>query len=255
LTYAGIGLKHYISIITYLVIFASFTFAADIDDYLIDRLLSMSGPGAPEIIEDSVIFTFSSQCRRAGISFAHEGFSRVYWFRLLLIPQDPINALLPASRKKPESHKDSSILFHTIKIPEELNELEYRLIIDGLWTIDPANPQSRRNIKTGLEYSVLELPARQKKPGILMGPPGTLNFTFQGPPGETVSVAGTFNGWDPFMYILEETSIGIYKLTIPLPPGKYQYIFFCRGERYTDQYNPNRAYSREGKTVSEAFVQ
>ncbi|MCL2879770.1 MAG: glycogen-binding domain-containing protein, partial [Treponema sp.] len=93
------------------------------------------------------------------------------------------------------------------------------------------------------------------KPEILKGPPGTLNFSFQGPPGETVTVAGSFNGWDPFMYEMKEVSAGNYNFTLPLPPGKYQYIFFCRGERWLDLFNPNRAYSRDGIAVSEVVLQ
>jgi 1,4-alpha-glucan branching enzyme len=76
-----------------------------------------------------------------------------------------------------------------------------------------------------------------------------------GPPGEKVTVAGSFNGWDPFMYELTENPAGTYSLCIPLPPGKYQYIFFHRGERWLDPYNPNRVYSRDGMPASEIVIQ
>jgi hypothetical protein len=53
-----------------------------------DRLLSMSGPGAPVLFENEVIFTASSRSRRVGIAFAHEGFSRVHWFKKLMTTTD-----------------------------------------------------------------------------------------------------------------------------------------------------------------------
>ena len=237
----------------FLSFFTGLAAAADIESLeIIDRLLSLSKPVAPEIIDDAVIFTWSSNCRRAGVAFANEGFSQVHWLRQLLIPLDPLEALLSTNKKNAELYKDSGILFYIHKIPDDLQELEYRLVVDGLWIADPGNPMSRRN--AGLEYSILTLPVKQKKPEILQGPPGTLSFSFKGPPGETVSVAGSFNGWDPFMYQLKESPAGNYTWTLPLPPGKYQYIFFHRGERYLDPNNPNRAYSREGLAVSEVVL-
>jgi len=250
------GLKRPLLVLLFVAYCACIAAAADPESYeVIDRLLSLSGPGAPEIIDNAVIFTHTSQCRRAGVAFAHEGFSSVHWFRLLMIPQDPLQTLIPEGKKFPDPYKDSGILFYIHEIPEDVQELEYRLIIDGLWTVDPANPVRRRNAASGLEYSVLPLPVREKTPEIFRGPPGTLNFSFQGPPGEIVTVAGSFNGWDPFMYKMKEGPAGIYSFTLPLPPGRYQYIFFHRGQRRLDPHNPNRVYSRDGAVVSEIVLQ
>jgi hypothetical protein len=242
-----------------LVFVTGFTQAADIESIesyqLIDHLLSLPGPGAPEFIENMVVFTASSSLRRVGVAFANEGFSRVHWFRQLLVPQDPQGAPIPEGAKKPDPYKDSGLVFYVHEIPEYIRELEYRLIINGLWTTDPANPQSRRDSVSGLAWSVLGVPPREAAPDPLKGPPGSLSFAFKGPPGETVSVGGTFNGWDPFMYELKEGPAGIYTLTIPLPPGKYEYVFFHRGQRYLDPYNPNRIYSKDGKAASEIVIQ
>jgi hypothetical protein len=251
----GANLSHPGIFIVFLAVCGGFLTAADLESYqVIDRLLSLSGPAAPMLIDDVIIFTAPSSCRRAGAAFAHEGFSTVHWFRQLLVLQDPLDAPIPPGKKQPEQYKDSGILFYIHEIPEGLEKLEYRMIIDGLWTIDPANPQSRRDSVSGIEYSVLSLPVIQRTPDILKGPPGTLNFSFTGPPGEKVTVAGSFNGWDPFMYELAENPAGTYSLSIPLPPGKYQYIFFHRGERRLDPYNPSRVYSRDGIPVSEIVI-
>jgi hypothetical protein len=228
--------------------------AADLESpEFIDRLLSFDGPGAPEIFGDAVIFTASSSLRRVGVAFAHEGFGAVHWFRRLLVPQDPLGAPVPPGRRGPDPYRDSGILFFVYQLPDGLEELEYRLVIDGLWMADPANPRLRRDSRSGITYSVLALsPVQILSP--LKGPPGSLSFTFKGPPGEIVTVAGSFNNWDPFMYELTENPAGVYSLTLPLPPGTYQYVFFHRGERYLDPYNFTRVYTRDGKPVSQITI-
>jgi hypothetical protein len=164
---------------------------------------------------------------------------------------DPV--ILPGQRF-PDPHRDSGIQFHVYRLPNHLRELEYRLVVNGLWTIDPANPESRRDPLSGLTMSVLSLPPRPRNHNPLNGLPEGLNFSFRGPPGETVTVAGSFNGWDPFMYELREGPAGVYSLTIPLPPGTYQYMFFHRGERFVDPHNPRRSYTRDGSAASEIVV-
>ncbi|MDR1956341.1 MAG: isoamylase [Treponema sp.] len=226
--------------------------AIDTESYqFIDHLLSLRGPGEPEIFEDGVIFTAPSSYRRVGIAFSHEDFAQVYWFQKLLFPRDD---LTPAELKQKESlYTDSGILFHVYTVPEHIRELEYRLIIDGLWTIDPANPVYRMDA-FGMVHSVVSIPALEKPPSTFDALPGNLSFSYNGPPGETVTVAGNFNGWDPFMYVLQEKKPGQYVLTLPLPPGTYQYVFFHRGQRILDPHNPNRVYTKDGKTASVALI-
>jgi len=229
--------------------------AADWESYeLVNRLLSLQKPGAPVIHENFVIFTADSSLRRVGIAFAHENFANIYWFRQLLIPQDRRTPILLPGENIPNPYMDSGMQFHVYQVPDHLRELEYRLVINGLWTIDPINPQSRRDPISGLAFSVLRLPHRPTRVNPLNGLPDGLNFSFRGPPGETITVAGNFNSWDPFMYELKEGPEGIYNITIPLPSGTYQYVFFHRGERFTDPYNPRRIYGRNGSAASEIVV-
>jgi hypothetical protein len=240
----------------FLFITAVFSHAADIESIkspqIFDRLLSFSQPEAPEIVDDMVIFTASSSMRRVGVAFADEGFAKVHWFRQMLLSRDPQE--VPPKQRKNVQYKDSGIIFYIHQIPEGASEIEYRLIVNGLWTTDPANPHSRRD-NSGLSRSILSLPQKETFPHPLKGPPGSLNFVFKGPPGETVSVAGSFNGWDPFMYELKEGPAGNYTINIPLPPGKYQYIFFHKGQRFLDPYNPSRVYAKDGNAASEIVIQ
>jgi len=204
---------------------------------LIDRLLIMPGPGAPVVHDNSVIFTADSSLRRVGVAFAHENFGNVYWFRQLVV-----------------SHRESGIQFHVYQVPDHLKDLEYRLVVNGLWTVDPLNDQTRRDPVSGLALSVINLPQRQVRQNPLNGLPNGLDFTFRAPPGEIITIAGSFNSWDPFMYELKEGPAGVYSLTIPLPPGIYQYVFFHNGRRYVDPHNPRRSYARDGSAASEILV-
>jgi hypothetical protein len=229
--------------------------AIDTESYqFINHLLTLPGPRAPEIFDDGVIFTAPSIHRRVGISFAHEGFARVHWFQKLLKAKDELTPKEEKSKNIVDQYRDSGILFHVYTVPEEIREVEYRLVIDGLWTTDPLNPLYRIDQKSGIVRSLIEMPIIKKIPTAFDGPPGTLTFNYQAPTGETVTVAGSFNGWDPFMYELRETSPGTYSLTLPLPPGTYHYVFFHRGQRILDPYNHSRVYTKEGMAATEAVV-
>jgi hypothetical protein len=220
---------------------------------IVDHLLRRSGPGEPEIVDDMVIFTAPSTYRKVGVAFAHEGFGAVHWFKKFMVPNENAS---PWVKNKPPAdlYRDSGMLFYVYTVPEDLTgELEYRLVIDGLWARDPLNAEYRHD-GAGIARSLVRIPPLQRPDGPNRGPAGTLNFTFYAESGETVSVAGSFNNWDPFMYELRETSPGRYTLSIPLPAGTYQYVFFYRGERCLDPNNPRRIYSRDGKAACEAEV-
>jgi hypothetical protein len=244
-----------ISFIAIFTLIVSLSWTDDIESYdLINRLLSIQKPGMPVIYEDSIIFTADTSIRKIGVAFAHENFSTVYWFQQLLAFQDWLEPVVLPGQKAPSPYKDSGIQFYIYQVPVYLNELEYRLVVNGLWTTDPVNQKIRKDPVSGLSMSVLPLPARPANHHPINGLPEGLKFSFKGPPGEMVTVAGSFNGWDPFMYELKEGPAGVYSLTLPLPPGTYQYVFFHRGIRYADPYNPLRIYSRDGRAASEITI-
>ncbi|MDR0720593.1 MAG: isoamylase [Treponema sp.] len=228
--------------------------ALDTDSYEFnDRLLGITAAGKPEIIEDGVLFTAPSSYRSVGIAFAHEDFARVYFFRklLTLAEQEPP----PANGKQPPpQYGDSGVLFLAYTPPENIRTLEYRLIVNGLWTADPLNPLRREDAKSGIYHSVVILPEIKRTPTVFDGPEGSLSFHFTASPGETITVAGDFNGWDPFMHSLIETAPGRYSLTLPLPAGTYHYIFWRRGMRLTDPNNRNTVYDKFGNPVSEVVL-
>ena len=228
--------------------------AVDTDSYhFIDHIRNISKPGKPEIYQDGVLFTAPSSYRRVGISFAHDDYAKVHWFRQLVVPRDTAD-LYERNRpiKNINRNEDSGIMFHIEPIPENIKNMDYRMIIDGLWTTDPLNPHSNSG-SLGIAESRVVLPEITRTHfGAVQS--GTYKFSYRAPPGESVTVAGSFNNWDPFMYELQETSPGVYSLTLPLPQGSYQYVFFHRGDQIPDPSNNRKLYSREGRIISEAVV-
>ena len=52
------------------------------------------------------------------------------------------------------------------------------------------------------------------------------------PGARSVSVAGDFNGWNPANTPLERSDGGMWTATIPLKPGRYQYMFVIDGKQW-----------------------
>ncbi|MGA1791222.1 MAG: isoamylase early set domain-containing protein [bacterium] len=45
------------------------------------------------------------------------------------------------------------------------------------------------------------------------------------PDAEEISIAGSFNNWDPINHLLSKNPEGLWRIVIPLPRGRYQYMF------------------------------
>lgn len=52
------------------------------------------------------------------------------------------------------------------------------------------------------------------------------------PDAQSVSVAGDFNGWDPAQTQLERMDGGMWTVTLPLKPGRYEYMFVIDGRQW-----------------------
>jgi hypothetical protein len=52
------------------------------------------------------------------------------------------------------------------------------------------------------------------------------------PGARTVQVAGDFNGWNPVQTPLEQISSGAWTVTLPLEPGRYEYMFVVDGQQW-----------------------
>jgi hypothetical protein len=228
----------------------------DLESYeFIDKLLSLNAPQEPQVFEDAVIFTASSSYKKVGIAFSHEGFAKIYPFKKLLVPVSDIPSFDEKSKQAPERLRDSGLLFFVYTVPPALKDLEYRLVFNGLWSSDPYNPLRKFNVSTGIEHSIAPTPTRAMTEQSAGEPFGGIVFNFRSEnSGECITVAGDFNGWDPFMYELKETRRGFYTLAIPLPPGTWRYIYYRNGEKFIDYLNAEREYAKDGSAVNVAVV-
>jgi hypothetical protein len=197
------------------------------------ELAGMKAAKAPEVMEGELLLSASGPYRAVAAAFAHEGFAILH----------------------PYERNRQGVFVLAYPIPLKRSEdLHYRVIVDGVWTIDPANPERREDPETGVELSVARVPyLSDLHLGLyrLLDEDGsTARFLFRAASGESVTVCGDFDNWDPFLYEMAETSPGIYQLDLPLSPGRHYYTFVYRGEALPDPLNPVKAASREGKVVS-----
>jgi hypothetical protein len=69
---------------------------------------------------------------------------------------------------------------------------------------------------------------------VIAPPPSTVlvRLVIVKPDATTVQAAGDFNGWDPTRTPLEEISSGAWAVTLPLEPGRYEYMFVVDGQEW-----------------------
>lgn len=202
--------------------------------------LDQAGPPAP--IGSRILFSYQPAGRPAervglvGARFEHESFR-----------------ILHAYARNP--HGVFVLLLDREAIDPGRQELRYRIVEDGLWMADPFNPEIVTD-ELGTEFSVVPLgsprAARTENPAL--GGGGAVTLRLQEAPGRRITVCGSFNSWDPFLYALTEEQPGRYRIDLRLPPGTYYYHFWVDGEKRVDPHNPLGAYDPEGKPVSRLVV-
>jgi hypothetical protein len=197
------------------------------------KVVNQKNAAEPEIFEDQVIFTSSLKARFIGIAFEHESFNTIHPMRL----------------------NQNGVAFLVYPVPISMKApLRYRMVVDGLWTYDQKNPKKASDALSGIVLSVVDIPfLSDEEPGkyrILDSDGKTAHFRFRAESGELITVAGSFNEWDPFMYEMEETMPGLYELDLEMPAGRQRYAFIAQGKKTADPLNPHSAYTQEGTRVS-----
>lgn len=61
-----------------------------------------------------------------------------------------------------------------------------------------------------------------------------VTFSLHAPEAQEVSVAGTFNDWNPEGHSLKKDKKGMWKTALTLLPGTYEYRFVVNGEWQED---------------------
>jgi len=57
-----------------------------------------------------------------------------------------------------------------------------------------------------------------------------VTFSYAAPEAQNVSLAGDFTGWQQAPLTLKKDKGGVWKKTVSLPPGKYQYRLLVDGQ-------------------------
>lgn len=72
-----------------------------------------------------------------------------------------------------------------------------------------------------------------------------VRFTFSAPAAESVAITGTFNRWDlRGQPLIGPDSCGVWSITLPLPPGRYEYAFIVNNAVWTT--DPGASFADDG---------
>ena len=207
------------------------------DTYEYDLTLTeISGVRAPYISNNYVVFTAPVTSNSIGIAFDFEEFRQIHYFKL---------------RKNYgyEGDVTSSYYFYILEIPKKLPRIAYRVIIDGLWTNDPQNPNTIQNKTENYSLSYIDLPPAEIEVTEKLDN-GMTHFVCHTQSGQKIRLGGTFTNWDSWIYEMKETVPGKYEIDIPLHPGTYYYSYYNGISAFLDETNPSRGYSTDGRIVS-----
>lgn len=67
-----------------------------------------------------------------------------------------------------------------------------------------------------------------------------VTFAYNEPSAQTVQVAGDFTGWNQAPLSLKRDKNGVWKKSVSLAPGKYEYRLLVDGQWQDDPQCPNR---------------
>jgi len=137
---------------------------------------------------------------------------------------------------------------------------QYKYVLDGgvVWELDPNNPDT--DYEGGIENSLVivsqniryeaaiitgtmigttdDLPGERAKAEAAAQEVVEVAFEYTSDSAGEVYVAGAFNDWDPSALQLEKGDDGIFRATLELAPGQYEYKFVVDGTWIEDPANP-----------------
>lgn len=207
------------------------------DSYIYGNLTALIDKvGAPIVNGDHIIFTADAKSRHVGIAFDFENFNTIHSFKKI-------------NTTDIDGKVISTIYFHILEVPKALKTVSYRLIVDGLWTVDPQNENKSFDSKSNLVLSTVNI-QRQEIPVTATKQNNLVRFVYQGQTGQVIRLGGTFTNWDSSIYVLKETAPGFYEIEVNLPQGVHYYAYYDGISSFADRTNPERAYTPDGRTAS-----
>jgi len=196
------------------------------------RITNAQHAEKPRIFEDHLFLSYESDrpVRFVGVAFSHENFSKIHSF----------------------IRNIHGIFVFVYPLPEDVEQVLYRIVVDGLWMADPSNPRIEKD-PSGIFLSSVKLPPKEINRWKLTAPvisEDRAEFYYFGSPGQDIYISGTFNNWDPFMHKLKELTPGSYSISLKVLPGTHFYYFVANGIFMLDTLNPNKGSDSEGFEVS-----
>lgn len=206
-----------------------------------DLAARITSVGEPYLKGDYAIFTQENNARYIGIAFDFEKYRTIHKFQIKEFRNEKYEV-------------DDSLYFYILKLPKNVQELNYRLVVDGLWTTDPENPITEYNPEADLVLSQLDvsrnipLVTEKKEDGLV-------HFVYLGESGQQIRLGGNFTNWDSWIYELQEVASGVYQIELSLPPGTYDYAYYTGVTSFPDKTNPHRSYNPDGKVASRLVIE
>lgn len=230
----------FLSIISFFPVFSHSLTQEEEEFVFTEFIRDIETVGAPIVTDDYIIFRAENR-RYTGIAFDFENYAKVHSFKRY-------------AKKDENDSVQSATLFYILQKPPQLNKITYRLIVDGLWTVDPSNNNVALDTKTAVHVSVVEFP---KKADTVTQTQKlkTVRFVYEGKEGQHIRLGGSFTHWDSFIYQLYEQKPGLYMLELALPKGTYNYNFYSGITTLVDENNPRKSYTKDGRIASVITVQ
>ncbi|AJY72324.1 hypothetical protein [Borreliella afzelii] len=151
------------------------------------------------------------------------------------------------SKKYLFKKNEYGVFFVKVNIPHGTSDIKYRLIVDGVWTNDEYNKNVVYN-EDLVPFSKIEV-TKEKSSYISLRNPiqsydnNEVEIFYIGRPGQIVTIAGSFNNFNPFLnrLIEKEDNKGIYTIKLKnLPKDRIYYYFIDSGNKVIDKNNVNR---------------
>lgn len=208
--------------------------AFETDDFAIYlEIRQMKHARPPYFLGNNLILSFETDhpVRFVGAAFSHENFSNIHSFV--------------------KNEYNTFVLIYPLPANKGIEELKYRIVVDGLWMADPLSKKTISDAN-GIKLSYVMVPERLTRitTSPLPMPDGNVRFLYLGPSNRNIYLVGDFNNWDPFMHKMHENEEGRYEISLPLLPGDHYYYFLSNGTRILDPMNPERGVDFEGVEVS-----
>ncbi|MBR7064136.1 MAG: hypothetical protein IKI31_03165, partial [Treponema sp.] len=152
-----------------------------------NTILELKDVSEPLEKGNHIIFTAKHNVRFVGIAFDFEEYKKIHPFKI-------------HSTYDIDNNKTGSLMFYVLAKPKGVSSVSYRLIVDGIWTTDPTNPDSYFDENLGLQLSRIKFSTTiQSEINSSANKNGT-HFVYEGRPGQKIYVSGTFSNWDPWIY-------------------------------------------------------